>query len=50
MINCPNCQTENRMGSLFCRGCGTKLALEDVNVHNFEEKTGIVPKSKKKAR
>ena len=50
MIKCPNCQTENRMSSIFCRGCGTKLAIEDVNVQNFEQMTGIVPASKKKSR
>lgn len=46
MIVCPNCQTENRLGAIFCRSCGAKLALDDLNVQNFEEKTGVVAKDK----
>jgi hypothetical protein len=46
MIVCPNCQTENRLGSIFCRSCGTKLAIDDMNIQNFEEKTGVIPKDK----
>jgi hypothetical protein len=46
MIVCPNCQTENRLGSIFCRSCGSKLALDDLNVQNFEQKTGVVSKEK----
>ena len=46
MIVCPNCQTENRLGSIFCRSCGAKLALDDLNVQNFEQKTGVVSKEK----
>ncbi len=46
MIACPNCQTENRLGSIFCRSCGAKLAIDDMTIENFEEKTGVIPKDK----
>jgi len=38
---CPECNTENRLGAIFCRSCGTKLHIEDVSRENFEEKTGV---------
>lgn len=38
---CPKCNTENRLGAIFCRSCGDKLQIEDVNIGNFEEKTGV---------
>jgi hypothetical protein len=46
MIICPNCKTENRLGAIFCRSCGAKLSLDDLNVQNFEQKTGVVTKEK----
>jgi hypothetical protein len=38
---CPACNTENRLGAIFCRSCGGKLQIEDVSRENFEEKTGV---------
>ena len=28
MINCPKCQAENHLGSIFCRTCGDKLDMD----------------------
>jgi len=30
MINCPKCQAENHLGSIFCRTCGEKLNIDDL--------------------
>ena len=38
---CPECNTENRLGAIFCRSCGGKLQIDDVSRENFEEKTGV---------
>jgi len=38
------------LGSIFCRSCGTKLAIDDMNIDNFEEKTGVIPKDKLKKK
>ena len=46
MMQCPNCQTGNRLGAIFCRSCGTKLELDEITTHTFEQVTGIVPKDK----
>jgi hypothetical protein len=46
MMQCPNCQTGNRLGAIFCRSCGTKLELDEITAQTFEQVTGIVPKDK----
>ena len=38
---CPQCQTENRLGAIFCRSCGMKLDIESIDFETFEEKTGV---------
>lgn len=30
MIRCHNCQEENMIGVIFCRGCGKKLEIDDI--------------------
>ncbi len=30
MIRCPKCDAENQIGAIFCRGCGEKLDLDEL--------------------
>ena len=30
MINCPKCEAENHLGSIFCRTCGDKLDMDEL--------------------
>ena len=30
MIKCPKCDADNQIGAIFCRGCGEKLNLDDI--------------------
>ena len=31
MIPCPKCEADNQIGAIFCRSCGEKLDLDDIN-------------------
>lgn len=50
MMQCPQCGTDNRLGAIFCRSCGTKLELDSVTSQTFEQVTGVVAKNKSDAK
>ncbi|MBN1917286.1 MAG: zinc ribbon domain-containing protein [Verrucomicrobia bacterium] len=50
MMQCPQCQTANRLGAIFCRSCGAKLEIDSVTSQTFEQVTGVVPKDKAKGK
>jgi len=40
MLTCPHCESDNRYGAIFCRGCGKKLdIIDELTVENIHEKT-----------
>jgi hypothetical protein len=41
-IRCQNCNGENMIGAIFCRGCGQKLNLDEIRPDSLQdkEKTG----------
>lgn len=38
MIKCTKCGFENQMGAIFCRGCGEKINMNDLNPEALAEK------------
>ncbi len=40
MLVCPNCNIENRIGSIFCRGCGEKLDVSHMRPPKRSERGG----------
>jgi hypothetical protein len=50
MMQCPQCQTSNRLGAIFCRSCGAKLEIDSITSQTFEQATGVVPQDKIKAK
>ncbi len=37
MINCPKCGADNQIGAIFCRGCGEKLELDELQPETVQE-------------
>lgn len=40
MLVCPNCNNENRVGSVFCKSCGEKLDVSDLRAPTRSERRG----------
>ncbi len=40
MLVCPECNTENRIGAIFCRECGEKLDVSDLRPPSKSEQGG----------
>ncbi len=40
MLVCPKCNTENRIGTIFCRDCGEKLDVADMRAQKRSERGG----------
>ncbi len=40
MLVCPECETENRIGAIFCRECGEKLDVSDMRPPKKSEQGG----------
>ncbi len=40
MLVCPNCKTENRIGTIFCHGCGEKLDVSHMRPPSRSERRG----------
>jgi len=38
MIKCPKCDTDNMIGAIFCRGCGAKLEIDDLQPSDIKIK------------
>ncbi len=45
MIKCPNCEADNLLGAIFCRGCGKKLDIDNLKPDQLESKPKKVAKS-----
>lgn len=45
MIKCAKCGHENQMGSIFCRGCGEKINMDDLDPATLQSEAS---KAKKK--
>ena len=49
MIKCRSCGADNRMGTIFCAECGSKLDMEEAEIQIKKGQSGIHSQGAKRA-